>query len=97
MKQREREGGGGGGGGGEERERRHYAAIRDNKAGIMTFQFSVHDHNKTRHNKTLCIFHGVYCILRYVSNMVVLEFLRISLCNVLKVGSSYFISLVLIS
>ena len=79
------------------RERGHCAAIRDNKAGIMTSQSSVYDHNKTKHNKTVCIFQGVYCILRYASNIVVLEFLRISLCNVLRAGGSYFNSFVLIS
>ena len=51
----------------------------------------LHNHNKAKHNKTLCIFLGIYCKqhLSYVSNTILLDTDEaISAVNFATVGSS---------
>ena len=53
----------------------------------------LHNHSKAKHNKTVCIFLGIYCTLRHVSNRMprYIQFCRASstTINVLSIGIDF--------
>ena len=49
----------------------------------------LHNHNKAKHNKTVCIFLGIYCILLISPSNTIVEFVLLSQKPLFRVDSAF--------